>query len=103
MAARRPRSRAGLYLALSLLVSFGALTAVLLTDTRPQLGLDLKGGISVTLTARGEVAGGVLEETRDIIRRRIDALGVAEPEVAIAGDRNIFIQLPGIKNESKAL
>jgi preprotein translocase subunit SecD len=87
----------------ALLVAFGGLAAVLLTNTSPNLGLDLQGGTSVILTATGEdVREDVVAKTVDIIRRRIDALGVAEPEVAPSGE-NILIQLPGVENEERAL
>jgi protein-export membrane protein SecD len=91
-------------LIVSLLLAFGGLAAVIGTHTSPKLGLDLEGGLSVILTAQGEnVNAGVLEKTVEIIRTRIDSLGVAEPEVSIAGSNNIFIQLPGIEDEEKAL
>ena len=93
-------------LLLSLLVAFGGLAAVVFTKTSPRLGLDLEGGISVTLSASGEGAEdeGVLDQTAQVIRQRIDALGVAEPEVSVAPeDRLIFIQLPGVEDEKKAL
>ena len=93
-----------MYLALSILIALGGLAAVVLTDTSPRLGLDLEGGLSVILTATDdEVDSKVLEETSDIIRTRIDALGVAEPEVSVAGDENILIQLPGLEEEEEAL
>jgi preprotein translocase subunit SecD len=93
-----------IYLILSVLVAFGSLAAVILTKTTPRLGLDLEGGVSVILTARGEnVEADVLQETADIIRNRIDALGVAEPEVSTAGAENILIQLPGLEDEEQAL
>lgn len=98
------RRKQKIYLALSLLVAFGSLAAVLITKTTPRLGLDLEGGLSVILTARGEnVEPDVLQETASIIRGRIDALGVAEPEVTVAGDQNILIQLPGLEEEEEAL
>jgi protein-export membrane protein SecD len=90
-------------LLLSLVLAFGGLAGVLLTHTTPKLGLDLEGGLSVILTAEGEVNQGVLEKTVEIIRSRIDSLGVAEPEVSVAGSNNILIQLPGIEDEEKAL
>ena len=94
-------------LALALLVGFGSLAAVLLTDTRPKLGLDLEGGISVILTAEAaegeEIDAGVLQQTVEIIRQRTDAFGVAEPEVSVAGSNNILIQLPGVEDEERAL
>lgn len=91
----------------AMLLAFGGLAAVIATDTTPSLGLDLEGGISVILTA--EAASGetvdqaVLQQTVEIIRQRIDAFGVAEPEVSAAGSNNILIQLPGVENEERAL
>jgi preprotein translocase subunit SecD len=89
----------------ALVVAFGGLAAVILTNTTPRLGLDLEGGISVILTAEGEGATqeGVLDQTVNVIRQRIDALGVAEPEVSTSGESDIFIQLPGVEDEDKAL
>lgn len=100
----RSTARYRFRLILALVVAFGGLAAVILTNTSPRLGLDLEGGTSVILTARGEnVRGDVLQKTVDIIRQRIDALGVAEPEVSIAGTENVLIQLPGVENEAEAL
>ena len=99
------KNRFKLYLALSLLVAFGSLAAVIASGTSPKLGLDLEGGLSVILTATGEGAEdpGVLDNTVEIIRGRIDALGAAEPEVSIAGTSNILIQIPGLEDEKEAL
>ena len=90
-------------LILGFILSFGSLGAVLATGAQPRLGLDLEGGLSVILTAEGEVRTDVLDKTVQIIRERIDALGVAEPEVSAAGDRNILIQLPGVEDQDAAL
>ncbi|SCX50702.1 preprotein translocase subunit SecD [Klenkia marina] len=65
----------------------------------PQLGLDLQGGTTVTLTA--QVPGGGtpsredLELARQIIEQRVNGLGVAEAEVVTEGDSNIVISVPG--------
>jgi protein-export membrane protein SecD len=92
-----------IHLVLVLLVAFGGLSAVLVTRTSPALGLDLEGGTSVILTAEGEnVREDVVSKTVEVIRQRIDALGVAEPEVAASGE-NILIQLPGVEDEERAL
>lgn len=94
-------------LVLSMLVAFGGLATVIATDMKPRLGLDLEGGISVILTAEATsgdtVDQAVLQQTVEIIRQRIDAFGVAEPEVSAAGSNNILIQLPGVENEERAL
>lgn len=87
-----------------LVVSFGGLGGVLAAGASPKLGLDLEGGISVILQATGEeVRPEVLDETVNLIRDRIDALGVAEPEVTVAGNENVLIQLPGVEDEEAAL
>ncbi|MGH2786837.1 MAG: protein translocase subunit SecD [Actinomycetota bacterium] len=93
-------------LAVIVIVAFAGLATVLSLGVSPSLGLDLKGGLSVILTAssaEGEVDEDVLDKTVEIIRRRIDALGVAEPEVSVAGTNNVLIQLPGIEDERRAL
>lgn len=69
------------------------------------LGLDLQGGISVVLTpteGQGEVDRGSLDKAREIIARRVDGLGVAEPEIALEGS-NIIVQLPGVTEARAAL
>jgi preprotein translocase subunit SecD len=73
-------------------------------DTRtPQLGLDLQGGTTVTLTARtpdgAAPAPEDLELARQIIEQRVNGLGVAEAEVVTEGDSNIVISVPGDDGE----
>lgn len=99
------RNRYAISLIVALVLAFGGLAAVVGTGTSPALGLDLEGGVSVIMRATGEGAEeeGVLDQTVSVIRQRIDALGVAEPDVASTGDGNVIVQLPGIKNEAKAL
>lgn len=79
-----------------------SLTGTLATDSSPQLGLDLQGGISVVLQPTKDANDEALSETISIIRNRVDALGVAEPEIARQGD-SIVVQLPGVKNQQRAL
>jgi preprotein translocase subunit SecD len=69
---------------------------------KPKLGLDLQGGISVVLTAKGNASSGSIDKAVDIIRLRVDSLGVAEPDISRQGS-NILIQLPGLKDPSKAI
>src|SRR5687768_3910590 len=73
------------------------------TDRTPQLGLDLRGGTTVTLTARtpdGQApAQQDLELARQIIEQRVNGLGVAEAEVVTEGDSNIVISVPGDDGE----
>ena len=80
------------------------LIAVFATHTTPQLGLDLQGGISVVLAPKqgAKVESGTLGQAVNIIRNRVDSLGVAEPEISRQGN-NIIIDLPGVKDRDKAL
>jgi preprotein translocase subunit SecD len=77
------------------------LGAVLASSTTPQLGLDLQGGISVVLGPKGEVKSDALGQAVEIIRNRVDSLGVAEPEVSRQGT-NIIVDLPGVKDRDRA-
>lgn len=73
----------------------------------PKLGLDLRGGLHVVLTAREKPGAPVTEEameqTKRIIDQRVNRLGVAEPGIERQGGRNIMVQLPGVKEPQKAL
>lgn len=80
-----------------------SLLGLLVFDIRPKLGLDLQGGVSVVLTARGEADEGVLDQTVEIIRNRVDSLGAQEPDIAREGTENIIVQLPGIRDQERAL
>jgi preprotein translocase subunit SecD len=88
----------------SLLLVTVPLVAVFATNTTPQLGLDLQGGISVVLAPKqgAKVEPGTLGQAVNIIRNRVDSLGVAEPEISQQGS-NIIIDLPGVKDREKAL
>ncbi len=91
-----------------LVVVYGLVLAMIMTDHAPKLGLDLQGGISVNLqpVKDGKVTDDVepeqLDEAIEIIRKRVDDLGVAEPEVARQGN-TITIQLPGAKDQAEVL
>jgi preprotein translocase subunit SecD len=89
----------------TVLLAIISLGATVVTDTQPTLGLDLQGGFSVVLQAK-EVNGRLpseesVEKAKDIIRQRVDGLGVAEPDITRQG-RTVIVQLPGVKNREKA-
>jgi len=87
-----------------ILVAVASLAATVVSGKEPQLGLDLQGGASVVLQpkANQKVPPGVLDQAIAIIRDRVDALGVAEPEITRQG-KSIIVQLPGVKNRDRAL
>ncbi len=73
-----------------------------------RLGLDLKGGVELiyqgTPTSQvEEVSGDDIERAIEIIRERIDKLGVAEPEVSRLGTAEISVSLPDVTNAQRAI
>jgi preprotein translocase subunit SecD len=68
----------------------------------PKLGLDLRGGTTVTLTAAsatGAIDADSLELARTIIQQRVDSLGVGETEVTTSGDREIMVSVPNVQSD----
>ncbi|MCY3661869.1 MAG: protein translocase subunit SecD [bacterium] len=99
-ALRRNRSLVGI-----LTIAVGLLVGNLVTDQEPLLGLDLQGGVEVVLRpvpGETEVTPEALEQALEIIRNRVDALGVAEPDITVQGE-NIVVQLPGVDDQDRAI
>ena len=75
-------------------------------EKRPTLGLDLQGGLEVTLQAvpprDRKLTKEDLDRSVSIMRDRVDKLGVAEPEIRTQGSDQIAIQLPGVKDPGAA-
>lgn len=74
----------------------------------PSLGLDLRGGMLLVLSAKplegAKVSEQDVEQAQFIIEERVNGLGVTEPQIERqVGTSNIIIQLPGIKKERQAL
>ena len=70
-----------------------------------RLGLDLKGGMQLTLQVegkKGQKIGATTNRALEVIRNRIDALGVSEPIIQKVGQDRIFIQLPGVVDPKRA-
>ena len=72
-----------------------------------QLGLDLKGGVSVQLegsqTGGGEVTREDMQRASEVIRQRVDSLGVTEPEIQLQGQNQMIVNIPGITNSDRAV
>jgi protein-export membrane protein SecD/preprotein translocase SecF subunit len=83
-------------------VAIVSLAYTFAVDNKPLLGLDLQGGVSVVLQPTKQASKDALSETIEIIRNRVDALGVAEPDIARQGS-SVIVQLPGVKNQQRAL
>ncbi|HUH14619.1 MAG TPA: hypothetical protein VML35_01900, partial [Gaiellaceae bacterium] len=73
----------------------------------PTLGLDLQGGLEVTLQAvpppNRPLEDADLDRSVEILRDRVDRLGVAEPEIRKQGDDQIVIDLPGVENPEQVI
>ncbi len=89
-------------------VCFGAFAGVLAANWKPVLGLDLRGGLSIVYCPNakgsqsvcapsGQVSAGKLNEVVDILQARVNALGVAQPNIGVQGP-DVVVQLPGVKN-----
>jgi SecD/SecF fusion protein len=91
-----------------LLLVGGLLAAsVVVIATKPtRLGLDLKGGVSLIYQAKptkqSAVTGEAIERSLDIMRSRVDQLGVAEPEIQRSGSDQIDVSLPDVENADEA-
>jgi preprotein translocase subunit SecD len=93
-----------------LLVVFALVVAVwgviAVQDITPRLGLDLRGGSSVTFVPSnprgGTPTGEQLDTTVDIIRNRVNSKGVAESEVNLEGG-NIVVSIPDVPNPDEVI
>lgn len=83
-------------------VVFGLLVGNIVAGNVPALGLDLQGGASVTLQPEGEYDIAALDVALDIIRQRVDSIGVSEPEIIRQGD-TVVVNLPGVDDQQRAL
>ena len=84
------------------LAALAAFASTFVFDKKPTLGLDLQGGASVVLTPVGSYKSDAIEQAKQIIRSRVDGLGVGEPEITRQGNA-IVVALPGVKDQNRAL
>ncbi len=72
-----------------------------------ELGLDLRGGTHVVLEAQdteaAEVDPNAMNRLMNIIKRRVDELGLTEPLVQLQGERRIIVELPGVEDPNQAI
>jgi len=85
-----------------LLIVGASLAGVLSAGWTPVLGVQLQGGVEVVLRPADEVSDEQFERAIEIIRNRVDAIGVAEPDITRQGDQ-VVIQLPGVKDKQRAV
>src|SRR3954470_22750047 len=83
----------------------GSIAVAMTRETK--LGLDLQGGVSLVYQGKPTkqqptLTQDSLDRAVDIIRDRVDALGVAEPQIARSGKDQIEVDLPAVKDAQRA-
>src|SRR3954449_7091422 len=95
-----------------LLIVLGLIAGSLIIEFVPglkketKLGLDLQGGVQLVYqgkpTKQTKVTSESLQRALDIMRDRVDAFGVSEPELARTGKDQIEVNLPGVADAERA-
>jgi protein-export membrane protein SecD len=95
------RSGKGLWVSIIIVVVVVALSIAAFATGRlqPVLGLDLKGGVSVILSAPDGTPADTMQQALENIRSRVDAFGVGEPDIALSGN-TIEVQIPGLSDST---
>ncbi|MFP5361647.1 MAG: protein translocase subunit SecD [Thermoleophilia bacterium] len=83
-------------------------SAVVISTKETKLGLDLQGGVELIYEAKpraGQAPPGpdAIQRAIDVMRERVDQLGVAEPEIQQAGEQQINVALPDVSNLEEAI
>src|SRR5689334_19784114 len=99
------RTRNFVVLGLVLALIAGSIAVIATKETK--LGLDLQGGVSLTYEGQGtrqqpNVTQEALDRAVDVIRERVDSLGVAEPSISRSGSNQITVDLPDVDNAEEA-
>jgi SecD/SecF fusion protein len=88
-------------------IALVAVSAIVIASKETKLGLDLQGGLQLVYEGQPtgtstEVSGEDIEDSINIIEKRINNLGVSEAEVARLGNKNITVGLPGVTDANRA-
>src|SRR5882757_5969809 len=94
-------------LVLLFVIALVVLSGVIIASKETKLGLDLQGGLQLVYEGQPtgtatEVSGADIEDSINIIEKRINNLGVSESEVARLGNKNITVGLPGVTDANRA-
>ncbi len=96
------------WLGLTGVLALVSVWVILPLEKKLNLGLDLQGGMHLVMEVEkdklpeGANVRDAVDRAIEIIRNRVDALGVAEPTIQRQGESWIVVQLPGIKNPERA-
>ncbi|MBM7691889.1 SecD/SecF fusion protein [Peribacillus deserti] len=101
---KRARIVAFFILLLALIATIGTTSKGILNKIN--LGLDLQGGFEVLYEVKPEkgqkVTEATLKSTAGALEKRVNVLGVSEPNIQIEGKDRIRVQLAGVKDQDKA-
>lgn len=83
-----------------------SLAAILAAMQQPRLGIDLRGGTQIVLQAEdsqnGKATSAATDDAMEVLRQRVDALGVSEPTLVRSGEDRIIVELPGMQDSAEA-
>ena len=102
-----PELRKRFFIILAVIV--GCVASLIPINKRINLGLDLKGGMHLVLRVQNEnlptaqSREDAVLKSMEVLRNRIDGLGVGETLIQRQGDNQILLQLPGVTDRDKAL
>ena len=101
------RRRRNLFI-LIVILGLTAASAIVIATKPTVLGLDLRGGTQLVYQGRPtpqtpEVTPDAIDRAIEIIRKRTDTLGVAEPEISRLGQTEIQVGLPNVQNAQQAI
>jgi preprotein translocase subunit SecD len=85
------------------IISLGSFAAVFSAKWTPRLGLDLAGGLAVVYQTSKTVSQSELQETVSILNNRVNGLGVSGAQVSTAGNNEISVSIPGVKDAATLL
>ena len=92
---------------ITLINPFNDNTPVVERDVDIKLGLDLRGGLQALLEADvpadAAVSSADMENAKNILQNRANALGVSEIVMQTAGDRRIVAEFPGVTNPEEVV
>ncbi|HTB70604.1 MAG TPA: protein translocase subunit SecD [Solirubrobacteraceae bacterium] len=93
-------------LILLIVVGLIAASVAVIATKKTRLGLDLKGGVQLVYqarpTAQSKVDSESLNQSINIMRKRVDQLGVSQPEIQRSGSDEIDVALPEVKDAKRA-
>jgi SecD/SecF fusion protein len=100
------RMSRGVWVRFILVLGLLAGCAALALNVKPNLGLDLKGGAQFVFEAEGTeqtpASAENVDKTLQVLRGRVDALGVAESTLVRQGENRILVELPGVTSDEEA-